>query len=283
MPLKRNRFPEYRNLQMENDMKKMKDWLFLGLCVAMILLSVWGGVHYGKAYVAARQSYFRAEAYTKKASPTKAPETQRTQKKNQVKKPSKRLKAPISVDFQNLFKVNPDVVAWIYVESVEISYPILKGPDNDYYLHRTWERKDNFAGSIFMDYRNGEDFSDYHTVLYGHNMKDGTMFHKTQYVMTEKYYEKSPYIWILTPEGDYRYRIFSSYDTRYDSDTYSFFWHPGKELEEYIKACEAQSLWKKETELSGSERILTLSTCNGLTDIRRVVQAARTEEVNHGE
>ena len=260
-------------------MKKIISRLFPILCVGMIAFAILAGLYYAKGYGDARKSYEKAERYTQLQEPEaeparREPDKGKNEEKGQKGKPNLP-KAPITADFQSLRTVNPDVTGWLYIESADISYPILQGPDNDYYLHRTWDKKDNFAGSIFMDYRNASSFSDYNTVLYGHNMKDGSMFHETQYLMTEEYYAKSPYIWILTPDGDYRYKIFAEYDTRYDSDTYTFFWHPGKALEDYIKERQELSIWKSQGILQGDERILTLSTCNGATDIRRVVQAAR--------
>ena len=103
------------------------------------------------------------------------------------------------------------------------------------------------------------------------------MFHKIQYCMDKKYYEKDPYLWILTPDGDYQYEIFSEYDTRYDSDTYTIFEGPGKSLAEYLSRMQEQSLWKTEIKLKETEHIITLSTCNGAHDIRRIVQARRVD------
>ena len=83
------------------------------------------------------------------------------------------LKAPMDIDFKALKSVNEDVVGWIYVEAVpSISYPIVHGTDNETYLHRTYEKNYNFAGTIFVDYENKGDFSDCNTLVYGHNMKN---------------------------------------------------------------------------------------------------------------
>ena len=153
----------------------------------------------------------------------------------------------------------------------------MQGEDNEYYLKHSWDRQEIFAASIFMDYRNHSDYQDCNTIIYGHNMKDGTMFHKIQYCMDKKYYEKDPYLWILTPDGDYQYEIFSEYDTRYDSDTYTIFEGPGKSLAEYLSRMQEQSLWKTEIKLKETEYIITLSTCNGAHDIRRIVQARRVD------
>ncbi len=80
------------------------------------------------------------------------------------------------IDFGGLKALNPDIVAWIRCEELGIDYPVVQGADNDYYLHRTFTGEDHIAGCIFMDCRNSADFSDQRTILYGHNMKDGSMF-----------------------------------------------------------------------------------------------------------
>lgn len=82
----------------------------------------------------------------------------------------------VTVDFEELQKINPDIVAWIRIEGLGIDYPIVQGTDNEHYLHYTFRGEANVAGSIFLDYRNKADFSDSKIILYGHNMKNGSMF-----------------------------------------------------------------------------------------------------------
>ena len=85
--------------------------------------------------------------------------------------------APISIDFASLKSINDDVIGWIYMEALpQISYPVVQGEDNNTYLHQTYEKNYNFAGTIFIDYENKRDFSDCNTLVYGHNMKNGSMF-----------------------------------------------------------------------------------------------------------
>ena len=85
---------------------------------------------------------------------------------------------PLAVDFESLKAINPDVKGWLYIEALDISYPVVQGPDNDAYLHTTYEGTSTFAGSIFLDYQNQGDFSDGNTIVYGHNMKNLSMFGK---------------------------------------------------------------------------------------------------------
>lgn len=185
---------------------------------------------------------------------------------------------PIRVDFTELKKINPDVVGWIYIEGIEASYPVVQGEDNDEYLHHTYEGTYNFAGSIFLEYTNKGDFSDCNTIIYGHNMKNGSMFGRLK-EFREDAYEKSPYIWILTPEGDYRYEIFSAYVTPVDSDTYTLFKGPDKAFQEYVEKMKKNSeIAARDMEVDVKDKVITLSTCTGNEATRYVVQAIRGQE-----
>ncbi len=104
------------------------------------------------------------------------------------------------IDFAALKAVNEDIIGWLVVEALDISYPIVQSEDNDFYLHRTTEKTYNFAGSIFLDYMNKPDFSDCHSIVYGHNMKNGSMFGTLKQFRDKDVYSKSMYFWICTPE-----------------------------------------------------------------------------------
>ena len=185
---------------------------------------------------------------------------------------------PINVDFDKLRSVNEDVVGWIYVDALDdISYPVVQGKDNDTYLHRTYEKNYNFAGTIFVDYENSRDFSDCNTLVYGHNMKNGSMFgHLKKFVQDKETYQKSKYFWILTPEKNYRYEIVSAYTTGVNSDTYTLFKGPGDEFQEYLKKIKDYSeIATEEKDLTIKDKIVTLSTCTGNESTRFVVQGKR--------
>ena len=95
---------------------------------------------------------------------------------------------PLAVDFESLKAINPDVKGWLYIKALDISYPVVQGPDNDTYLHPTYEGTSNFAGSIFLDYQNQDDFSDGNTIVYGHNMKNLSMFGKLKQMKEQEKY-----------------------------------------------------------------------------------------------
>ena len=206
--------------------------------------------------------------------------TERDADSAEVAGPNAQLKPPIEVDFDKLKSVNEDVVGWIYVDALpDISYPIVKGKDNQTYLHQTYEKNYNFAGTIFVDYENSGDFSDCNTLVYGHNMKNGSMFgHLKKFREDDKLYKQDKYFWILTPERKYRYEIITAYTTGVNSDTYTLFKGPGEEFEKYLETIKGYSeIQTDDTDLTIKDRIVTLSTCTGNESTRFVVQGKRVD------
>ena len=204
--------------------------------------------------------------------------TERDADSAEVAGPNAQLKPPIEVDFDKLKSVNEEVVGWIYVDALpDISYPIVKGKDNQTYLHQTYEKNYNFAGTIFVDYENSGDFSDCNTLVYGHNMKNGSMFgHLKKFREDDKLYKQDKYFWILTPERNYRYEIISAYTTGVNSDTYTLFKGPGEEFEKYLETIKGYSeIQTDDTDLTIKDKIVTLSTCTGNESTRFVVQGKR--------
>lgn len=193
-------------------------------------------------------------------------------------------KPPIDVDFETLQGVNEDVVGWIYIEALDgISYPVVQGKDNETYLHTTYEKNYNFAGTIFIDYENSRDFTDCNTLVYGHNMKNGSMFGQLKkFTEGQATYDKSRYFWILTPEKNYRYEIIAAYTTGVNSDTYTLFKGPGEEFETYLKTIKGYSeITTDDTEeLTIKDKIVTLSTCTGNEATRFVVQGKLVNAVD---
>ena len=206
--------------------------------------------------------------------------TERDADSAEVAGPGAQIKPPIEVDFDKLKSVNEDVVGWIYVDALpDISYPIVKGKDNQTYLHQTYEKNYNFAGTIFVDYENSGDFSDCNTLVYGHNMKNGSMFgHLKKFREDDKLYKQDKYFWILTPERNYRYEIITAYTTGVNSDTYTLFKGPGEEFEKYLETIKGYSeIQTDDTDLTIKDRIVTLSTCTGNESTRFVVQGKRVD------
>jgi len=182
-------------------------------------------------------------------------------------------KPPIEVDWESLKAINSDIVAWVYVEGVDISYPVVHTTDDDYYLHRTFEKKDNFAGSIFVEYKNSAAFSDPNTIVYGHNMKNGSMFGSLSDVESKETYKEHPWFWILTPDGNYRYRMFSIRKAAVSDETYTLFMGTGQSFVDWCEDMYANSdVSLQKPDFSLDSLVVTLSTCTTDSDHRFVVQ-----------
>lgn len=193
------------------------------------------------------------------------------------------LTAPISVDFASLREINDDVIGWIYVEAIpDINYPVVQGTDNSEYLHSTYKGTYNFAGTIFIDCENSRDFGDCNTIVYGHNMKNGSMFGSLKkFLSDEETLKSSRYFWILTPEKNYRYEIVSAYKTAVNSETYTLFKGPGEEFLEYLSMVLSNSqIETNAEEMNIKDKIVTLSTCTGDQSVRFVVQGKQVDAID---
>lgn len=181
--------------------------------------------------------------------------------------------SPISVDFDALTATNSDVVGWIYSEDTVINYPIARAEDNAYYLHRFIDGTYNPNGTLFVDYLCNGDFSSKNTLVYGHNMNDGSMFASLRKYVDQEYYDAHPKLYLNTPEQNYRIELFAGYITDADSETYTISWADESQFLPYIDRMKAQSTFRSDVEVAQDDLIITLSTCSyEYYDARYVVQ-----------
>lgn len=184
------------------------------------------------------------------------------------------------VDFDKLKAENPDCIAWIRFENIDISYPVMQGKDNEYYLKHTFYGEQRTAGSIFMEYQNNPEFEDNNTFVYGHNMKDGTMFAKLNRFKDKDFYQENPGFWIYTPEYTYRYDIFSCYVTGLEADIFNCSFADEKDFEDWIKNAIGSSNYDTEIVPKSTDKIVTLMTCTPAGDAYRFlvhgVQSSKT-------
>lgn len=190
------------------------------------------------------------------------------------------------VDFNKLFSINKDTVGWIRFKNPSIiSYPVVRAEDNDKYLKTTFEGKKNSAGTIFMDTTNRGDFSDRNTFIYGHNMKNGTMFGQLRKYKSESFYRANPYFYIYTPDGkEHTYQIFSVAIVDETSDSYQRMYANSMEFEEYLQKIKARSRYNTGVEVNKDSKIITLSTCTNVTPTQRLlIHAVKISEKVVGE
>lgn len=181
------------------------------------------------------------------------------------------------VDFDALREINPDIVGWIVVDGTTIDYPIVQGPDNDVYLNTTFSGTSNPSGAIFMDYRNAPDFSNANTIIYGHKMRNDTMFQGLSEYKSQDFWNEHPAFIIYTPDAGYRCEVFSAYVTQPVSETYVLDFEGRANVATYLTYAIEHSLIQTGTVLYSTDRIVTLSTCDYSFDNARMVVHARLE------
>lgn len=177
-----------------------------------------------------------------------------------------------TVNFEKLQKMNKDVVGWIRFDAPKvINYPVVQTVDNETYLTKTVDGSRNKVGAIFMDKSNARDFQGQHTVLYGHNMKDGSMFAGLAKYKKESYYREHPYFYIYTPDGKVRtYKICSVEITESDSKSYQMEFADEKEYENYLQLITENSLYPA-TAAKKEASVVSLSTCTNVKESQRLV------------
>ena len=199
-----------------------------------------------------------------KVSDIKPIELEEAEERKELKENENREDFPeMEVDFKSLKEKNPDTVGWLYVGSCGISYPIVQGEDNDYYMHHTFEGTANSSGAIIMDYRDDKYLKDWNTFIYGHNMKNGSMFGSLKKLLKdESLYDSDPYIYVYLPGYIYRYQIFSYYKDAPDSKMY---WTADnlQEYRQYIRDALSLSVRDLGVETSEENNMITLVTCSG--------------------
>lgn len=184
------------------------------------------------------------------------------------------------IDFEALQERNPDVYAWIEVPGTKVDYPILQhADDNEYYLNHTIDHKKTIAASIYTENYNAKDFEDHHTVIYGHNMKNGSMFRTLHNFEDFDFFQENRDITIYMPDQTRRYKIFAAYTYDNRHLLFSYNWGTPEDFQEYIDDVMAirdfGAYIDKDMDVTGDDYVITLSTCvnSGDSTKRYLVQA----------
>ncbi|MBQ4061970.1 MAG: class B sortase [Christensenellaceae bacterium] len=189
----------------------------------------------------------------------------------------------IKIDFESIPVKNGRSTSWIMIKNTVINYPVVQGSDNDYYLTRLPDGTKNKSGSIFMDYRNADDFSDPNTFIYGHHMKNGSMFAAVTNYADQSFYEEHPYIFIITPDEIYRGEIFSAYVTPDTGKSFKIDFNSDKDFDNYLQMVAGLSDIYTAVEVGPSDNIITLSTCTYEYDNARFLVHAKLVNISEEE
>lgn len=199
------------------------------------------------------------------------PKEEESEKGEEEQKP--KVHVSLKVNFDKLKKVNQDVVGWIqFDEPKRINYPVVRGDDNNKYLHTTFEGKNNSSGTLFVDANNSGEFADRNTFIYGHNMKNGSMFGQLRNYKTKEYYEQNPYFYIYTPDGkEVKYQIFAVCIVEDTSRSYTRFYNSDEEYLDYLKYIKSIANYDTGVELTTDSKIISLSTCTNVSETQRLL------------
>ena len=181
----------------------------------------------------------------------------------------------IDVDVTSLKSKNSDTVGWINVNNTNINYPYVQTSDNSYYLDHSFDKSYNDAGWVFMDYRNNSNLDNKNTILYAHSRLDKTMFGSLSKVFKSEWHtNKDNHIIRLSTESENTlWQIFSVYKIEEESYYITTNFYGDEEYIEFLNTVKGRSLHNFNTNLSSSDRILTLSTC--YDDTTRTVAHAK--------
>ncbi len=183
-----------------------------------------------------------------------------------------------SLDFTTLKEQNEDIYSWIYIPGTKIDYPVLQDPDDiNYYLDHNLDGSSGLPGCIYTQNYNKLDYSDMNTVLYGHNMKNGTMFAGLHKFRDEQYFNDNRYIYIYTDDGHTLvYEIFGAYEYSDDHILYEHDYTRPAEYEEYLTSVFDQkdklgNNFSDDININTSSMIITLETCISTKPTRRFI------------
>ena len=179
------------------------------------------------------------------------------------------------VNFEKLKSQNKDTIAYLTVNNTSVDNVVVKGSDNDYYLNHNFNKASNVAGWIFADYRNRFDGEDKNIIIYGHNMRDGSMFGTLKTALNPDWQnnKENKVVTLITEKGKFKYEVFSTYIIEAEEYYLNTEFASDSEYEKFLNTLKKRSNHDFGVSLSTSDKILTLSTCSGNGNKRVVLHA----------
>ena len=269
------------NEQKERKRKTVRA-ILIALCAVLVCVFVWSGykilstvLDYNKAGKTYNDIASNYASITATPAPTALPEGEGDP--DQPAPTADPSFSPLrgSIDFAGLQESNSEYAAWIYSEGTPINYPIMF-PKNDsegnyYYIDHMPNGASSASGTLFMDYRNASDFSDQNTCIYGHNMKNGTMFATLHSYGETGYYEQHPVIYLSTPNANYRIDVIAGFVTEPTSFAYARNFDNVEQFQAQVQLYRELSDFDSEVEVADDDKLVTLSTCTYEVDDGRYV------------
>lgn len=221
-----------------------KEYILLGVLVAVLLAAGIWIFQIVSEYQRADQEYEELTEYIRETDEEDTPQDDKTENEEDEETEGLGSAEDFTVDFEALKQINEDIVAWIRIPGV-LDYPVVQGTDNSYYLHHTFRKEYNIAGSIFLDSRNAADFSDGKNIIYGHNMRDGSMFHVLRKFQDLDFYQANREIWLYLPDGSVQvYEIVGCEEVKAAGAVYELQTGKIEDKELILSTCSSRSEWR---------------------------------------
>ncbi|MBO9597762.1 MAG: class B sortase [Cohnella sp.] len=240
-------------------------WLWrlsVGLCIAGMIGSAWVLISANREYARGDNAYEQVRRLKETTMQPSLPSTKPQPVSDARLDPVTRAAKVTEVDFAALARVNPDVVAWIKARDSAVDYPVVQGKDNSYYLKHLFTGKENGMGSPFVDYRTPGDFSGDMTIIYGHHMKNGSMFAPLAKYKKQAYYDAHPVMELYTPEGDYAIELFAGMIANGSDEFLRRDFEDDDDYLAYIDTLKDASTFRSNVTVRSNERIVALVTCS---------------------
>lgn len=183
------------------------------------------------------------------------------------------------INFVELKKINQDVVGWLTVKNTNIDYPIVQGNDNNYYLNYSFDKQYNKHGWPFVDYTVKLDGTDKNITIYGHNIKDDSMFGSLKNILDPQWYndEENLTIDFITEEESQKYKVFSIYNIEKETYYTNNYFKDDAEYKDFLNKIQSRSIVDFNEDVDENDKIITLSTCADNSNYRIVLHAKRIE------
>lgn len=260
---------------MKKKKKSIPFIVVLVICIAVLVVSLWQLATIFIEYKKGTDEYDKLQSYVSTEPTEESDATGEDSESEDGTESDAETEQIQRVAVSELKAQNSDTVGWIQIPNTEISYPLMHTSDDSYYLNHTFSKKLNSAGSIFMETLNSADFSDLHTIIYGHNMKNGSMFAGLKNYSSASYLVAHPNVYIDLEDGTHAYQIFSVYEADADSDSYTIGFAPDEVYEEYLKKIKDRSLYDTSVSVTKEDSVITLSTCTKHGEKRFLVHAKK--------
>lgn len=263
-----------------SDNKNRKKLIHNSIMLVLILMVIVSGVGVVNRYLQdkrAEEEYRRlAELARETTEATTEAPTEALTEPQETEPETEPYISPI--DFEALSEVNPDVIGWIRIPDTNVDYPIVQTDDNDKYLHTSFEGEESIAGTVYLDFESDSDMMGFNNILYGHNMKNGSMFKDIVKYKEQSYFDEHKYFEIYTPERTIRLKAISCYYAKAEPIVRKTRFKTRESYEAFIKEMIKPCAWYEMPEFP-IDSLYTLVTCSyEVNDARTILYAVEVDE-----